>query len=93
VDPRKAIVVATRVGIPGLAHDLDVLLRHRPRSIPHGESHRPHLVVKAKGKKQKRKLRRKGKVGLKTKITYTPTGGDPSTQSKKLKLKLKRKKR
>ena len=30
------IEVATRVGIPNLAHNLDVLLRHRLRSIPTG---------------------------------------------------------
>jgi hypothetical protein len=44
------------------------------------------LVIKAKGK-QARKLKKKGKVGLKAKITYTPTGGDPATQTKKLKRK------
>jgi integrase len=33
VEPSDAVVVATRVGIPGRTHDLHVLLRHRPRSI------------------------------------------------------------
>jgi hypothetical protein len=44
------------------------------------------LMIKAKGKKR-RKLNEAGKVGVKPRVTYTPTGGDPSTQSRKLKLK------
>jgi hypothetical protein len=44
------------------------------------------LTIKASGKK-KSELKETGKVKLATKITFTPTGGDPSTQSLKLKLK------
>jgi hypothetical protein len=46
------------------------------------------LLIRAKGKR-KRTLNKVGKVMLKTRITFTPTGGDPSTQPLKLKL-LKR---
>ena len=50
------------------------------------------LTIRAKGEK-KQKLNETGKVKVKSKITYTPTGGDPATQSKKLKLKKERRKR
>jgi hypothetical protein len=44
------------------------------------------LVIRAKGK-QAKKLKRNGKVKLKTKITFTPTGGEAATQTRKLKLR------
>ena len=46
------------------------------------------LTIGAKGKK-KRALNETGNIKVKSKITYTPTGGDPSTQSVKVKLKKK----
>jgi len=47
------------------------------------------LTIRAKGRKQ-RKLNDTGKVRVQTRITYTPTGGDPRTRSRKLRLKKKR---
>ena len=44
------------------------------------------LTIRVKGKK-KRKLNDTGKVKVKSKITYTPTGGAPNTQSRKVKLR------
>jgi hypothetical protein len=47
------------------------------------------LLIKARGRKKKKKLNSTGEVGVKPKITYAPTGGEPATKSVKLKLKKK----
>jgi hypothetical protein len=49
----------------------------------------PKLKIQAAGTKRK-KLKRAGKVKLKTRVTFTPTGGTPASLSKKVKLKRKR---
>jgi hypothetical protein len=43
------------------------------------------LLVKPKGK-AKRRLNRQGKATVKTRVTYTPTGGSPQTETKSVKL-------
>ena len=57
-----------------------------------GAAGKVKLVIKAKGK-QKKKLKQNGKVGVKPKITFTPTGGEPATRTQKLSLKRKLKER
>jgi hypothetical protein len=55
------------------------------KSVPSGTV---KLVVRAKGKKRQT-LNETGTVAVKSRITYTPTGGDPGSRSLKLKLRKK----
>jgi hypothetical protein len=66
-------------------------LQHRAKGArlkPVGAAGDFKLKIKATGNK-KHKLNRTGKVKLKTKVTYTATGGSPVSKSKKVKLKKK----